>query len=131
MIPAPHQDLLSERRSWFAHSENEPDRRRSRAASSAPKDRKTARLRSIIGASQQATEKSALLLLRFGIAVAFHRSLRRLNFLRRRLYLTRCLHLNRLLLQLRAHLCIRPRRSRFVLSTELKAFSRLKVRGAS
>src|SRR5437762_6196482 len=119
MIPAWHQDWLSERRSWFVHSENEIDRRRLRAASSGRKDRKTAKSRSIIGASQQATEKSALFFFRFGIAVGFHRCLDWLGFLRRRLYFTRCLHLNRLLLQLRTDLGIWSRR-----------FDRLKVRGA-
>src|SRR4030095_11756333 len=106
MIPAWHQDWLSERRLWFVHSENESDRRRSRAASSGRKDRKTAKARSIIGASQQATEKSALFLFRFGIAVGFHRCLDWLGFLRRPLYFTRCLHLNRLLLQLLTYLCL-------------------------
>src|SRR6478735_4302991 len=113
MIPAWHQEWLSERRSLFARSENEPDRRRSRAASSARKDRKIGKPRSIIGASQQATEKSALYLLRFGIAVGFHGCLDWLGFFRRRLHLMRGFNLNRLLLLLRTDLCIWPRKSRF------------------
>src|SRR5262249_25335520 len=121
MIPASHQDRPCERRSWSAHSENELDRRRSRAASSGRKDRKTAKPRSIIGASQQATEKSGFLLFRFGVAVGFHRSRGRRGFLRDRLYLTRCLDLNRLLFQLRTDLWNWLRRNRF---------DRLYLRGA-
>src|SRR5689334_24847843 len=104
MIPARHRDRLSGRRLWFARSENELDQPRSHATSLGRKDRKTANARSIVGASQQATEKSGLFLHRFGIAVGFHGCLDWLLFLRLRLDLTRCLHLNGLLLQIRTDL---------------------------
>src|SRR6516165_913223 len=129
MLPPWHQHRLSERRSWFARSENEPDRPRSRAASSAPKDQKTAEPCSIIGAPQQATEKSRLPL-RSGVAVGFHGRVDWFGFLRLRLllYLTRGLHLNRLLLQLRAYHRVRQCRNSFdrlkVLGLALDAFLR-------